>query len=80
MKYKVTYELNSAPLVVHSRYYNALNKGTALEMFSATCEESLAGETPLDIHAQEVGPGPPPGSVYIDLKGPPKVPSERNDC
>ena len=54
MKYKITYTLPSQPKKTHYRYYNALNKSTALEMFSATCEESLAGESPLNISAQEV--------------------------
>jgi len=54
VKYKVTYKLPSEPRKTHSRYYNALNKSTALEMFSATCEESLAGESPSHVYAQEV--------------------------
>lgn len=54
MKYKVTYKLSSDPHKTHFRFYDALSKATALEMFSATCEESLVGESPSDIHIQEV--------------------------
>ena len=54
MKYKISYRLSSDPRKAHCRYYNALDRSTALEMFSATCEESLAGESPSNIDAQEV--------------------------
>jgi hypothetical protein len=41
--YAVTYVIESNS-ETHVRYYHALNKRTALEMFKATCEETLAGE------------------------------------
>lgn len=47
MKYAISYELSDEPEnSKHVRYYNALNKATAKEMFKATCEESLIGEDP----------------------------------
>ena len=54
MKYIISYILPSEPQKNHMRYYSALNKDTALEMFRATCEESLAGEHPLDINVKEI--------------------------
>ena len=53
MKYKVSYQIGGDPQR-HVRYYTALNKSTALEMFKATCEESLAGESPQSIDIEEV--------------------------
>lgn len=47
MKYAISYEISDeCDASKHVRYYNALNKATAKEMFEATCEESLAGEDP----------------------------------
>lgn len=47
MKYSVSYEISDdSGGVRHTRYYDALTRATALEMFQATCEESLAGEDP----------------------------------
>ena len=42
MKYKIEYQLEGDPKI-HRRYYSALNKGTAREMFKASQEESLGG-------------------------------------
>lgn len=48
MKYSVSYKIPSEAVEKkHIRYYSALNEATALEMFKATCEESLVGEDPL---------------------------------
>jgi hypothetical protein len=42
--YKVQYEIsNEDKPHPHARYYHALNSQTAVEMFKATCEESLQG-------------------------------------
>ena len=54
MKYIISYILSSEPQKRHMRYYSALNKDTALEMFRCTCEGSLAGEHPLDINVKEI--------------------------
>ena len=53
MKYKVSYLLGEDPRK-HVRYYNALDKSTALEMFNATCEESLGGEKPHHVYVKEI--------------------------
>lgn len=47
MKYAISYEISDeSEGSKHVRYYNALNKATAEQMFEATCEESLIGEDP----------------------------------
>ena len=52
MKYAISYEiLDESNNSKHVRYYSALNKATAKEMFEATCEESLVGE---DAHIVEI--------------------------
>ena len=38
----------------HVRYYNALDEPTAIEMFSATCEESLVGEEPQILEVKKI--------------------------
>ena len=45
--YRIQYDVEEPSTLSHkshSRYYHALNYGTALEMFNETCEESLIGE------------------------------------
>ena len=53
MKYAVSYTVScdSSP---HTRYYSAIDAKTALEMFKATCEESLVGELPREIKVTRV--------------------------
>lgn len=53
MTYKVSYRLGKDSRK-HVRYYNALNKTTALEMFNATCRHSLIGEVAQDISIEEI--------------------------
>lgn len=53
MKYKVSYRLGQDTRK-HVRYYSALNKTTALEMFNETCSHSLVGEVAQDIVVEKV--------------------------
>ena len=53
MKYKVSYRLGKDSRK-HVRYYNALDKTTALEMFNETCGHSLVGEVAQDIVVEKV--------------------------
>lgn len=55
MKYSVSYEIPSEGVDSrHIRYYNALNKATVLEMFKATCEESLVGHDPHVVEVKQI--------------------------
>lgn len=55
MKYSVSYEIpEELGARKHVRYYDALDKATALEMFAASCEESLIGENPQVVEVKEV--------------------------
>ena len=55
MKYLVSYEiLDESGEQKHVRYYDALDKPTAIEMFSATCEESLVGEEPQILEVKKI--------------------------
>ena len=53
MKYSISYQV-STDEKQHIRYYNALDKRTALEMFKATCEESLVGEQPVVVKVKKI--------------------------
>jgi len=46
MQYKIEYSLNKGNKnIINKRFYNALDSGTAREMFKATCQGgSLTGE------------------------------------
>ena len=55
MKYSVSYKIpDEGDKPQHVRYYSALNKATALEMFKATCEESLIGQHPDIVEVKQV--------------------------
>ena len=55
MKYLVAYELSDeSGEHQHVRYYDALDESTAIEMFSATCEESLVGEEPQILEVKKI--------------------------
>jgi hypothetical protein len=55
MRYLVSYQISDeSGDFKHTRYYNALNESTAMEMFEATCEESLVGEDPHILEIKEV--------------------------
>jgi hypothetical protein len=52
--YKVEYQLKEGE-ETHKRYYRALKKSTALDMFQETIEEgSLVGEKPKNICASKI--------------------------
>jgi hypothetical protein len=52
--YKVEYQLKEGE-ETHKRYYKALKKSTALDMFQQTIEEgSLVGEKPKNISATKI--------------------------
>ena len=47
MHFKISYFVKDGDAFKrHNRYYNALDKATAVEMFEASKEESLVGEDP----------------------------------
>ncbi len=55
MKYLVSYEIrDDSGGHQHVRYYNALDESTAIEMFAATCEESLVGEEPQILEVKKI--------------------------
>ena len=55
MKYSVSYEIpDEGGESQHIRYYNALDKATVLEMFKATCEESLVGHDPHVVEVKQI--------------------------
>jgi hypothetical protein len=55
MKYSVSYEISEgSEESSHVRYYDALNKATAIQMFEASCEESLIGEDPHILEVKKI--------------------------
>ena len=55
MTYSITYALDTSPEVVHTRYYHALNKEVALQMFNETCTHgSLKGYFPQVMNIKKI--------------------------
>jgi len=55
MKYLISYKIPNEPEESsHVRYYDALDKDTAIQMFEATCEESLVGEEPQILNIKKI--------------------------
>ncbi len=59
MTYSITYSIDdlssSDKKIIHTRYYHALNKSSALEMFKETCSHgSLKGYAPTIVKIKKI--------------------------